>query len=250
MGTRGSGDRFYIMARTGSTGRRMVALAAAMLLLGLLIGALAMGGLRLGRLFEGPDPETVAAASLQSVREQARLTPFAARFVAVVTSSQTRFGLTAEKTLIMPGTVRYELDLSKLGQDDLEWSADERRLTVTLPPIELSQPQVEVSELREYSGGRPLLGITGTEQRLDAANRRRAQAELVRQARAALPMRLARDSAKRMVSRTFEMPLEAAGLDAEVVARFADEARSDPSFLDRSRRIEDVLRERESREAR
>jgi hypothetical protein len=235
------------MAQGFTSRGRMTAIAVTMLVLGLLIGTLLMGAVRLGSLFDGPDPESVAAASLQSVREQARLTPFAARFVAVVTSSQTRFGLTAEKTLIMPGTVRYELDLAKLGPDDLEWSADQRRLTVTLPPIELSRPQVEVDELREYSGGRPLLGITGTEQRLDAANRTRAQQELVRQARGALPMRLARDAAKRMVERTFELPLDAAGIEAEVVTRFADEPSSDPSFLDRSRRIEDVLKERETR---
>jgi len=34
--------------------------------------------------------------------------PLAARFVVVVTSTQSRFGLTARKTLIMPSTVRYD----------------------------------------------------------------------------------------------------------------------------------------------
>jgi len=42
-----------------------------------------------------PVPETIAAASLQGLREQNRLSAFAARFVAVVTSTQTRFGLSA-----------------------------------------------------------------------------------------------------------------------------------------------------------
>jgi hypothetical protein len=37
-----------------------------------------------------PDPVTVASASLQGLREQNRLSAFAARYVAVVTSRQTQ----------------------------------------------------------------------------------------------------------------------------------------------------------------
>src|SRR3546814_1679472 len=55
----------------------------------------------------GYDPETVVAASLQGLQEQNVLVPFTARYVAVVTSTQSRLGLSAKKTLIMPGTVRY-----------------------------------------------------------------------------------------------------------------------------------------------
>ncbi len=224
---------------------RKSVLVVVSLVVGLLIGAAVIGSLRLSNLFGGgPDPESIAAASLQSVREQARLTPFAARFVAVVTSSQSRFGLTAEKTLIMPGMVRYEVDLAKLQQRDLDWDPEKRTLSVTLPPLEVSNPQVELNELRQYGGGGVLTALTNAEDRLDLANRRRGQQELIRQAREALPMRLARDAAKRAVERSFAMPLKAAGVDAEVVARFADEAKQDPSYLDRSRRIEDVLNER------
>jgi glyoxylase-like metal-dependent hydrolase (beta-lactamase superfamily II) len=43
------------------------------------------------------DPSTVARASLQAVRQQNRLTPFAARFVAVVTAEESRFGFSAQQ---------------------------------------------------------------------------------------------------------------------------------------------------------
>ena len=66
----------------------------------------------------GPDIESVASASLKGMREQNRLTAFAANYSAVVTSEQKRFGLTARKTLIMQGMVRYEVDLSKLPASD------------------------------------------------------------------------------------------------------------------------------------
>ncbi len=217
-------------------------LALVALALGLVIGIAGMGALRVGSLFGGgPDPETIASASLQSVREQARLTPFAARYVAVVTSRQQRFGLSTQKTLIMPSTVRYELDLAKIQQRDLQWDGQAKRLTVGIPPLEISSPQVELNQIREYGGDGLLASVTDAENALDAANRQAGQQELVRQARQPLPMKLARDAARRAVERSFAMPMKAAGVDAEVVVRFADEPGPDPSQMDRSRRIEDVL---------
>lgn len=221
------------------TGLIVLALAA-----GLFLGVLITGSFSLTGLLGGPDPEAVASASLQSVREQARLTPFVARFVAVVTSTQSRFGLEARKTLIMPGLVRYEVDLARLGEDDLAWNGEAKTLTVTLQPLEIVGPDVDLSEVQDYSGGGVLMALTDAEKALDKANREQGRQSLLKQARAPTPMRLARTAAKRAVERSFAMPLHAAGIDARVVARFADEKGSpDPSFLDRSRRIEDVLRD-------
>lgn len=192
------------------------------LVAGLLLGAAIVGTLRVGRLFgRGPDPESIAAASLQSVRQEERLTVFAARFVAVVTSEQGRFGLSARKTLILPGTVRYDLDLARMSGRDLRWNAASRTLTVTLPPIAISPPAVEMANLREYSGGGILMALTDAEHRLDEANRAAAVKELARQAAEPLPMKLARDAAAAAIERSFAMPLRAAGVDATVVARFA-----------------------------
>ncbi|HEY0627489.1 MAG TPA: DUF4230 domain-containing protein [Allosphingosinicella sp.] len=223
--------------------RAKIALALAV---GLLLGAALIGLIRMGNMLRGPDPETIAAASLQSVREQARLTPFAARFVAVVTSRQTRFGLSAEKTLIMPGMVRYELDLAKLQQRDIAWNEATKTLSISLPPLEISGPEVDLREIREYDGGGVLIALTDAENRLDAANRERGRQELIQQARQPLPMRLARDAARRAVARSFAMPLRAAGIEANVEVRFAGESGNDASYLDRSRRIEDVLKERQA----
>ncbi len=229
--------------------RRMrLGLLVGALLVGLVLGALVTGAIRIGSLFGGgPDPETIAAASLESMREQNRLTPFAARYVAVVTSSQSRFGLRAQKTLIMPGLVRYEVDLGKLRQRDLNWNEATKTLTISLPSLEISPANVDLNELREYGEGGVLMALTSAEDKLDQANRSRGQQELVRQARQPLPMRLARDAAKRAVARSFAMPLRAAGIEANVEVRFAGEGSQDPSYLDRSRRIEDVLKERQAR---
>ncbi len=171
---------------------------------------------------KGYDPETVVAASLQGLQEQNVLVPFTARYVAVVTSTQSRMGLSAKKTLIMPGTVRYELDLGKLKQSDLDWDATTSALTVTLPPLRLAGPEIDIDAISEYRDGEILLTLTDAERTLDAANRKRAQEELIAQAKGATPMRLAQGAARTAVEQSFAMPLKAAGIDAKVTARFAD----------------------------
>ena len=169
---------------------------------------------------DGPSPETVVAASLEGLKEQNVLVPFTARYVAVVTSTQHRMGLAAQKTLIMPGTVRYELDLAGLEQRDLAWDADRATLTVTLPPLRLAGPEIDIDGIREYRDGEVLLLLTNAEARLDDANRAAAQTELLAQARGTVPMRLAKAAAINAVEASFAMPLRAAGVEARVTARF------------------------------
>ncbi|WP_448661716.1 DUF4230 domain-containing protein [Sphingomonas sp. CJ20] len=220
------------------------------LLLGVLVLSIGAGFWFLGdtvkrEWFGGTSPETIARASLEGLREQNRLSTFAARYVAVVTSKQSRLGLTAEKTLIMPGTVRYEVDLSKLQQQNVVWDAAAKRMTITLPPVEVVGPEVDVDAIRQYSNGGILMRITDVEGQLDAANRKAGQAELVRQAREATPMKLARESTRRAVERSFAMPLKAVGIDATVQVYFAGERGSrDGERWDVSRPVEDVLANR------
>lgn len=201
-------------------GKWLIAIACAIILA---LGALLLMQRTADNRWQG-SLETITASSLQGLREQNRLSAFAARFVAVVTSEQSRFGLSAKKTLIMPGLVRYEVDLSKLQQKDLQWDEPAKTLTITLPPIEITGPQVDMTAIREYDGGGILLALTDAEKTLDAANRKAGQTELMRQAREDVPMKLARDATRRAIANSFSMPLKAAGVEANVVARFSDES--------------------------
>lgn len=206
---------------------------------------LAVGGLwGLNRYIQhklDPDAVTIANASLQGLREQNRLSAFAARFVAVVTTKQSQLGLSTQKTLIMPGLVRYEVDLAKLEQRDVAWDAGSKTLTVTLPPVEVDEPQINLGEIREYGDNGLLARFTDAEKVLDEANRVAGQRELIKQAHAPMPMGLARDATRRAVERSFLLPLKSVGLDAHVTVRFADEARRDDEHWDTSRSIEEVL---------
>lgn len=192
-------------------------------LLAILVVAIVLGWRAWQDWQRGYDPETVVAASLQGLQEQNVLVPFTARYVAVVTSTQTRLGLEAKKTLIMPGTVRYELDLGRLKQSDLDWDGDTNALIVTLPPLRLAGPEIDIDAISEFRDGVILLTLTDAEKTLDAANRKAAQEELIKQAKGTTPMRLARTAARTAVEQSFAMPLKAAGIDAKVTARFASE---------------------------
>ncbi|MEY2928073.1 MAG: hypothetical protein RL367_2550 [Pseudomonadota bacterium] len=164
-----------------------------------------------------PPVETIVASSLESLHQQNRLAPFAARFVTAATSSKSQMGLSAEKTLIIPAMVRYEIDLAKLKQDDLAWDAKAKTLHIVLPPIELAGPEFDLGQTREYESGMVLLTLTDVEKRLDAENRAKARADILQQAKAGTMMRLAKEAGARAVERSFAMPLAAAGVEAKVV---------------------------------
>src|SRR5687767_15845234 len=108
----------------------VLGMVAAALILGLMVGVTT--GIA-DRIFGGPDPKTIATSSLESMRAQNRLIVFVARYVSVTTSQQNRFGLSAERTLILPGDVRYEVDLSKLQPEDVTWDSASETLRVRIP---------------------------------------------------------------------------------------------------------------------
>lgn len=211
----------------------IIAAVALALVLGVVLG---MASGIADSLF-GPNPRTIATASLESMRAQNRLTVFAARYVSVVSSQEQRFGglVSSERTLILPGDVRYELDLSKLQNGDVSWDGNAHTLSVKLPEIEIAGPDVDLNSVKEYGGGGVLSALTNANQQLDSVNRAKAVADLRKQAQGAVPMQLARQSARAAVERSFAMPLVAAGFkDARVVARFPTDGTDDPSYLDLS----------------
>ena len=218
------------------------------LVLGLLLGM--WSGLA-DRLF-GSNPKTIATASLESMRAQNRLSVFAARYVSVVSSHQQKLGglLNYDRTLILPGDVRYELDMSKLQTKDVDWDKSSRTLTVRLPEIEVAGPDVDIRTVKQYGSNGVLSSLTNANEQLDQANRDRAVQDLRKQATAAVPMQLARQSARTAVERSFAMPLLAAGFkDVKVVARFPTDGTTEPSYIDLSTPYEQAIHEAERRRA-
>lgn len=186
-----------------------------------ILAALAFLGWDLIRSATAPaKPETIVSASLESLKEQNILVPFTARFVADPTSRVRTLSLTAQKTLIVPGTVRYELDLGALTDRNLDWDAETQALTITLPPLRVSAPEMDPAGAVEYRDGELVLAVTDAEKRLDDANWKAARSEILTQAKGAVPMRLAEAAAINAVRSNFALPLKAAGVDAKVEVRF------------------------------
>ena len=203
-------------------------------------------------IFGGPNPKTIATASLESMRAENRLSVFAARYVSVVTSSEQRLGglVSSERTLILPGDVRYELDLSQLQPKDVTWDGSSKTLTVRLPEIDVAGPDIDINSVKEYGGGGVLSALTNANEQLDATNRARAVADLRKQATAAVPMQLARQAGREAVERSFAMPLIAAGIkDVKVVARYPTDGNDVPSFIEGSTPYEEAIKEAERRRA-
>lgn len=200
----------------------------------------------------GPNPKTIANASLQSMRAQNRLSVFASRYVSVVTSEEQKLGglVNSERTLILPGDVRYELDLSRLQPGDVTWDGSTHTLKVRLPELEIAGPDIDINQVKEYGGGGVLSVLTNANQQLDAANRAKAVADLRQQATGAVPMTLARNAGRVAIERSFAMPLAAAGFkDVKVVARYPTEGTDQPSYLDLSTPYEEAIKEADRRQA-
>ena len=188
------------------------------------------------RLFGGPNPKTIASASLQSMRAQNRLTVFAARYVSVVTSSEERLGglVSSQRTLILPGDVRYELDLSKLQSERRDVGQIEHgRFGSSLPEIEVAGPDVDINSVKEYGGSGVLSALTNANQQLDQANRDRAVQDLRKQATATVPMQLARQSARTAIERSFAMPLACGRIQGCESCRALPDRRERRRFLSR-----------------
>lgn len=198
----------------------------------------------------GGNPGPIIDRALVSVREQGQLTPLTARYVAVVSSTESSLGLEARKTLVLPAEVTYGLDLARLRREHLSWDAATGTLSIQLPPLEISSPNIDMSGAREFREGGVLMALTGSEQELDQENLRLAQQDLLRQARDAPPLTAARGAAMRAVARAFALPLRAAGIEASVSVRFVDpEGRDEAVHLDRPGRVEDFVRDRQAGDA-
>jgi hypothetical protein len=196
--------------------------------LGLLIALLAliMGGVWWVVRQSQPQMSSIVASTLESMQEQNRLLTFTNNSTATVTTTQSRYGLTAKKTLIVKGVMRYEVDMAKLTADDVRWDAKSKTISVRIPPIEIAAPQIDLNSIQEYGEGGILRSLTNVDVTLDAANRAKAQAQLVEQAKSPVIMELARAASKKAVLKNFATPLAAAGVTATVTPFFDGEAKA------------------------
>ena len=178
----------------------------------------------------GPQEDgDIVATSMLAFERQNALTVFSSRFDVVAESVSTPAvgpfdveALQSRQAMIVPATVEYRLDLSEMDRGDFTWDEASQTLSVTLPDLELSPPNLNEAEARYFTDG--LYVSRDASVSLSRNNSRQAQDRANDFARNAEVMGLARSAARDAVRQNLAIPLQVAGFgEVDVQVRFADE---------------------------
>lgn len=189
-----------------------------------LLAAVAWLGWR--AFFYNEEGDPVASAML-AFEKQNSLQVFSSRFEVVAESTDNRglLGidlLKSRQATIIPATVGYRLDLSSMDRDAFAWDAAGETLTVVLPPLRISRPNLDEAQARVFTEGN---WVTANAQR-DLSRNNSLQAERRAAVFAKNPevLALARNAAKDAIRQNLAIPLQVAGFEnAKVSVRFEGE---------------------------
>lgn len=177
----------------------------------LFVGALALAGLFAWLLWKPQDIGDPLATSLVAFERQNSLTVFSAEMAPVVSSDDSRlFGLVQSKQVaVIPARIDYTIDLSQMNRDRMAWNAQTQTLSVRLPPLRLSRPNLDEARAQYLREG---VWITRAAQdKLTRDNTRLAEQLATQQAANPVLMGLARNAAKDAVRQNLAIPLQVAG---------------------------------------
>jgi hypothetical protein len=177
----------------------------------LFVAALALAGLFAWLLWKPQDIGDPLATSLVAFERQNSLTVFSAELAPVVSSDDSRlFGLVQSKQVaVIPARIDYTIDLSQMNRDRMAWNATTQTLSVRLPPLRLSRPNLDEARAQYLREG---VWITRAAQdKLTRDNTRLAEQLASNQAANPVLMGLARNSAKDAVRQNLAIPLQVAG---------------------------------------
>ena len=166
--------------------------------------------------FHQEEGDPVASAML-AFEKQNSLIVFASRFEVVAESKYEQTIATipvrrVRQAMIVPATVEYRLDLSAMEASDFAWDETTSTLTVTLPQLQTSTPNIDEANARLFTEG--LLNTGGSQQMLSTSNSQIAQEKAAAFAKKPEVLGLARAAAKDAVRQNLAVPLQVAGFDA------------------------------------
>ncbi len=187
----------------------------------LFIGALTAACF-LGWLLVRPAPiGDPLAVSLSAFEKQDRLTVFSAQLAPVVSSDDARlFGLVkSHQVAVIPARVDYTVELSAMRADRMRWDAASSTLSVRLPPVTVSRPNLDEARAQYLREG---VWITRDAQdKLTRDNTRLAEQTAFEQAGNPVLMNLARGAAINAVQQNLGIPLRVAGFgNVKVIVSF------------------------------
>ena len=192
-----------------------------------LVIALAFAALFLGwRAFVYEEEGDPVASAMLAFEKQNALVVFASRFEVVAESEyeQSIGPVTLRRVrqaAIIPARVDYRLDLSAMEPSDFSWDEAANVLSVALPPIKTSEPNLDEGNVRLFTEG--LLNSGGSQQLLSEKNSQIAKQKARKFAQNPEILELARTAAKDAIRQNLAVPLQIAGFDnARVNVRFED----------------------------
>lgn len=193
----------------------------------IVIGLLAAVAFLTWRAFFYQEEGDPVGSAMLAFERQNSLTVFSSRFEVVAESEDTRgvMGvpvLRSRQATIVPASVEYRLDLSGMDRSDFVWDEAGDRLTVTLPQLQTSRPNIDEGAARVFTEG----AYVTRDAAQDLARNNSQQAERKASAFAKNPeiLALARQAAREAVRQNLTIPLQVAGYgDVTVDVRFEDE---------------------------
>ncbi|WP_421990145.1 DUF4230 domain-containing protein [Qipengyuania sp.] len=190
-----------------------------------LLAAVAWLGWRAFFYQEEGDP---VGSAMLAFEKQNSLTVFSSRFE-VVAESVDRRGvlnldlLESRQAAIIPATVEYRLDLSSMDRDRFAWDEEGEELTVTLPPLRISRPNLDEAAQKTFTEGTYVSRDASAD--LARNNSQQAERKAAEFAKNPQVLALARQAAKEAVRQNLAIPLQVAGYgDVTVDVRFDGEA--------------------------
>ncbi|MBX7483853.1 DUF4230 domain-containing protein [Qipengyuania qiaonensis] len=177
----------------------------------LLLAAVAWLGWRAFIYQEEGDP---VGSAMLAFEKQNSLTVFSSRFE-VVAESEDRRGimgvdlLKSRQAAIIPATVEYRLDLSTMDRDRFEWNDESDTLTVVLPSLRISRPNLDEGAQKTFTEGTYVSRDASAD--LARNNSRQAERKAAEFAKNPEVLALARQAAKEAVRQNLAIPLQVAG---------------------------------------
>ena len=193
----------------------------------LVVALVALTGFLAWRAFFYEEEGDPVGSAMLAFEKQNALTVFSSRFEVVAESEDERgvLGvpiLRSRQATIVPASVEYRLDLSGMDRGDFRWDEEGETLTVTLPQIRTTRPNIDEGAARTFTEGSWVTREAGA----DLARNNSRQAERRASAFAKNPeiLALARQAAKDAVRQNLAVPLQVAGYtNARIDVRFDDE---------------------------
>lgn len=173
--------------------------------------------------FHQEEGDPVGSAMLAFEKQNA-LTVFSSRFEVVAESvnNQRVLGvpvLRSRQATIVPAMVEYRLDLSGMDRGDFRWNPETASMTVTLPQLQITRPNIDEAAARVFTEG--AFVTREAAQALARNNSQQAERRAAAFAKNPEVLNLARRAAEQAVRQNLAIPLQVAGYEnATVEVRF------------------------------